>query len=294
MSPNGTKWPARRKLATGYAVAIAVLIIDLIITCFNLNSMSRAWDALAFSHDLVAGLEDVLSNLRDAETGQRGYLLTGDERYLEPYTRSHAVVATSIDRLRSRLANDGVRQEHLSTVAKATSAKLSELEQTIKLGRESGLDAALAVVRTDRGRTYMDQLRSEIAAMGAQENATRARLKDGLQAARRMTMVTFTLTSLLALVLLIGVHFLSERSREQLHRHAAWLSTRPSPETGMSRLPKKCIGPAPFARARPACLVSASSPSGTNVRRGPSLVAGPRPFHWSGPRRRNEGEDLSQ
>ena len=225
MNPDGTKWPPQRKLATGYTVAIAVLIIDLLITFWNLNSISRIWDALALSHDVVVGLDDVLSNLRDAETGQRGYLLTGDERYLEPYTKSHAVVATSIDRLRSLVANNGVRREHLNTAANATSAKLAELEQTIKLRRDSGFDAALTVVKTDRGRAAMDQVRSEIAAMGAEENATRVRLRDGLQAALKGTTLTFTLTSVLALVLLFGIHLLSERSRGQLQRHAAWLST---------------------------------------------------------------------
>ena len=224
MSPDGTKWPPQRNLATGYTVAIGVLIIDLLITFWNLNSISRICDALALSYDVVVGLDDVLSNLRDAETGQRGYLLTGDERYLEPYTKSHAVVATSIDRLRSLVVNNGVRREHLNKVAEASSAKLFELAQTIRLRRESGFDAALSVVKSDRGRAYMDQVRNEIAAMGAEENATRVRLKDGLQAALNGTMLTFTLTSLLALALLFGVHLLSERSREQLHRHAAWLS----------------------------------------------------------------------
>jgi PAS domain S-box-containing protein len=221
MSPDDTNWPPPRKLATGYTVALAVLFIDLIITFWNLHSISRTWDAVALSHDVAVGLDDVLSNLRDAETGQRGYLLTGDERYLEPYTKSHAVVADAVDRLRSLVANNGVRREHLNAVAEATSAKLSELEQTIKLRRESGLDAALAVVRTDRGRAYMDQIRGAIAPMGAEENATRARLGDELQAALKWT----TLTSLLALVLLVGVLLLSEGGRKELHRHAAWLST---------------------------------------------------------------------
>jgi PAS domain S-box-containing protein len=224
MSPEGTKWPPPRKFAIAYAVAIAVLIIDLVVTFWNLNSISRTWDALALSHDVVVGLDDVLSNLRDAETGQRGYLLTGDERYLEPYTKSHAAVASSIDRLRSLVVNNGVRREHLNTVAEASSAKLFELARTIRLRRESGFDAALSVVKSDRGRAYMDQVRNEIAAMGAEENETRVRLKDELQAALKGTTLTFTLTSLLALALLFGVHHLSERSREQLHRHAAWLS----------------------------------------------------------------------
>ena len=225
MSPDGTKWPPPRKFATGYAVAIAVLIINLIITFWNLNSISRIWDALALSHDIVVGLDDVLSNLRDAETGQRGYLLTGDERYLEPYTKSHSVVTASIDRLRSLVENNGIRREHLNAVAEAASAKLSELETTIKLRRGNGFEAALSVVKTDRGRAYMDQVRGEIAAMAAEENATRVRLKEGLQAALKGATLTFTITSALALVLLFGVHLVSERSRKELHRHAAWLST---------------------------------------------------------------------
>ena len=225
MSPDGTKWPPPRKFATGYAVAIAVLIIDLIITFWNLNSISRIWDALALSHDIVVGLDDVLSNLRDAETGQRGYLLTGDERYLEPYTKSHSVVTASIDRLRSLVENNGIRREHLNAVAEAASAKLSELETTIKLRRGNGFEAALSVVKTDRGRAYMDQVRGEIAAMAAEENATRVRLKEGLQAALKGATLTFTITSALALALLFGVHLVSERSRKELHRHAAWLST---------------------------------------------------------------------
>src|SRR4029077_7663614 len=182
-------------------------------------------DALALSHDVVVSLDEMLSNLRDAETGQRGYLRTGDEQYLDPYTKSHAGVAASIDRLRSLVANNGVRREHLNTAAEATSAKLAELEQTIRLRRDSGFDAALTVVKTDRGRASMEQVRSEIAAMGAEENATRVRLREGLQAALKGTTLTFTLTSVLALVLLFGIHLLSERSRGQLHRPAAWLST---------------------------------------------------------------------
>jgi PAS domain S-box-containing protein len=225
MSPDCTKWPPPRKFATGYAVAIAVLIFDLIITFWNLNSIGRMWDAFALSHNIVVGLDDVLSNLRDAETGQRGYLLTGDERYLEPYTKSHSVVTVSIDRLRSLVENNGIRREHLDAVAKAASAKLSELESTIKLRRGSGFEAALSVVKTDRGKAYMDQVRGEIAAMAAEEDASRVRLKEGLQAALKGATLTFTITSALALALLFGVHLVSERSRKELHRHVTWLST---------------------------------------------------------------------
>ena len=71
----------------------------------------------------------------------------------------------------------------------------------------------------------MDRVRDELAAMRAEEDATRAPLRGRLQAAITRTMFTFTLASALALALLFGVHLLSERNRNQLRRHAAWLST---------------------------------------------------------------------
>ena len=73
----------------------------------------------------------------------------------------------------------------------------------------------------------MDQVRSEIGGRwAAEENATlRPCLRDGLQGALKGTTLTFTVASVLALVLLFGIHLLSERSRRQLQRHAAWLST---------------------------------------------------------------------
>jgi PAS domain S-box-containing protein len=205
--------------------AIALLVADLLAAFWNLNSADRTWDALWSSHDIIVALGDVLANLQDAETGQRGYLLTGDERYLEPYTKSRSVVATSIARLRSLLAKDSAQQKHLSAIAEAAAVKLAELDQTIRLRRERGLDAALAVVKTDRGKAAMDRVRSAIAAMRDEDNRARVRLKETLQAVRRGTLLNFTVTSLLALFLLLSIHLLNRRSREDLRRHAGWLAT---------------------------------------------------------------------
>ena len=213
MSPDSMTWAPPRRLAAAYAVAIAILLIDFVITLWNLNSIGRTESAVAFSYDIVVGLDAVLSNLRDAETGQRGYLLTGDVRYLEPYTKSRAVVAQSVDRLRSLLAVDGVEREHVNAVAAATSGKLAELEETIQLRRQSGLEPVLAMVKSDRGKVFMDQIRSEIAAMRAREDATRIRLGGQSRTLLAQTTLTFLLTSALALILLIAVHLQNERSR---------------------------------------------------------------------------------
>jgi PAS domain S-box-containing protein len=225
MDPDALNWPGRRTLAVGYAVAIAVLVLNAIVTFWNLRAVRTTWDSLAAGRDFVRGIDSVLSELKDAETGQRGYLLTGDKRYLEPYTRSHDVIPTSIERLRSLAGDSGNRQRHLNAVAEASAAKLAELEKAISVRIQSGLEAAVEVVRTDLGEQTMDRLRYELVAMRAEEDATRAPLRAQLQSAIGRTTYTFAFVSLQALALLFGVHLLSERNRSQLHRHATWLST---------------------------------------------------------------------
>ena len=173
----------------------------------------------------MRGIDKVLQDLTDAESSQRGYLLTGENRYLEPYTRLHAVILDSVERLRALAGDRASRQEHLSAIARASAAKLAELERTIAIRRDGGLEAAIAEVKTDRGQDQMDRVRGELTALRAEEDASRSTLRDHLHAAIMKTIVTFTFASALALGLLFSVHLLSERGRSQLRRHAAWLST---------------------------------------------------------------------
>src|SRR5580693_1760305 len=126
MSPDATNWLAPRRLAIGYVVAIAALIINAAFTFWNLSTVRATWDTLASGREFVRGIDSTLSELRDAEAGQRGYLLTGDESYLVPYTRSHADILTSIDRLRTLAGDNAGRQRHLNAVAEASAAKLAE------------------------------------------------------------------------------------------------------------------------------------------------------------------------
>ncbi len=225
MNPNSTSWPSPRWLAIGYAVAIAALTINALFTFWNLSTVRTTWDSLAGDRDFVRGIDKVLSDLKDAESGQRGYLLTGDERYLELYERSHALIPDSVKNLSLLAGDNRSRQAHLNAVAQASDAKLVELEETIALRRQNRLEAAIAVIKTDRGKEAMDRVRGELTALRAEENATRDARRARLQAAIARTIGTFAFASVLAMALLFGVHALSERNRDQLRRDAAWLST---------------------------------------------------------------------
>ena len=143
-------------------IARANLIALLAWAALVLLISGLTWDRIGAIRDERMSIEranlvlETIKNLqiavRDAETGQRGYLLTGETPYLAPYETAVA----SIDEFQAELQKlklaDADQQERLRFLAPLLRHKLAELAQTVRLRRDSGLEAALAVVRTDAGR----------------------------------------------------------------------------------------------------------------------------------------------
>jgi CheY-like chemotaxis protein/CHASE3 domain sensor protein len=146
---------------------LAVLAVFAIALLSYRTFQQRAESARLVSHtlDVTARLETLLSTFQDAETGQRGFLLTGDERYLEPYDLARAALDDEITHLRAAIADRPAQVERFDAVERFGRAKMAELQRTIDVRRAGGLQAALAEVRTDRGRQAMDNVRSGIAGM---------------------------------------------------------------------------------------------------------------------------------
>jgi PAS domain S-box-containing protein len=121
------------------------------------------------THEVLTELETTLSTLKDAETGQRGYLLTGDEHYLEPYNQAKSQINGQLQKLKTLTADNLKQQQQITKLYKQTQAKLSELKQTIELRQKRGLSAATGVVLSARGMQQMDAIRQIIAEMKQEE-----------------------------------------------------------------------------------------------------------------------------
>lgn len=115
---------------------------------------------MSHTNEVLAKAESVLSEVKDAETGQRGYLLTQKSRYLQPYYNSVRQASEELQALQA-LTNDNPRQQaRLQQLQSLINAKFAELKQTIDLNQTQGLTAALAIVQTDRGQFLMEQIRA--------------------------------------------------------------------------------------------------------------------------------------
>ena len=130
---------------------------------------ARAWSA--HTQDVISTIKDLELGLRNAETGQRGYLLTGRENYLAPYEAALGRVSVLQGELQRLTADNPVEQGRLRTLSPVLQHKLDELAETVQLRRMVGLDAALAIVLTDVGQTYMNQIEACLATMTADEEA---------------------------------------------------------------------------------------------------------------------------
>ena len=154
------------------------------------------------THEVQEKLEDVLSAHLDAETGQRGFIITGEERYLGLTTRASAGSQQDIDTLASLTRDNASQQESLQQVRKLSDAKLAELRETIRLRRESGLKAALPVILTGRCKKIMDDLRGVVGQMKAREQTLLNEQTAAAQAVASHVIWTIAVWIPLALVVL--------------------------------------------------------------------------------------------
>jgi signal transduction histidine kinase len=105
----------------------------------------------------------LLSTAQDAETGQRGYLLTGDSRYLDPFTRSSSSIPGEITALTPALLEVGVSMSTIDDLRSMLDQKLAEMQKTVDLKKSGDSLGALALVKTNVGINLMDDIRSRIA-----------------------------------------------------------------------------------------------------------------------------------
>ena len=119
-----------------------------------------------------------LSALQDAETGERGFLITGDPAYLAPYESGRKAALASVQELSRLTVGDAEQQARLGALREAAEAKLAELAKTVALARTGDVAGAEAAVKGGSGKKYMDEARALIGAISEREQvnlATRRR-----------------------------------------------------------------------------------------------------------------------
>jgi methyl-accepting chemotaxis protein len=153
-------WTFGRRLAAGFGLAGLTLMVIAVVSYRNIHTLIETDGWVTHTHQVRGELADLLSQVKDAETGQRGYIITGSEAYLEPYRSALSQIKPIVDDLRRLTADNPQQQRRLAALQPLLDAKLAELRQTVDLRRTDGLDAATKIVQTNAGKAAMDQIRA--------------------------------------------------------------------------------------------------------------------------------------
>ncbi|PYS47118.1 MAG: hypothetical protein DMF68_16910 [Acidobacteria bacterium] len=195
-------WTVEKKIAMGFAFTLAILLAVGVVSYRNTRKLIRDSNSVAHSHDVQDELDSTLSTIVEAETGQRGYIITGDEQYLAPYTKATSSIHQHIERLKALIADEPEQQRRLTALEQKLAERLQLMSETIELRRTKGFAAAADVIATGRGLAIMDDIRKIISEMSNEEDRTLERRTDDANASARNTIITLTLFGVILLALL--------------------------------------------------------------------------------------------
>lgn len=164
MRPSFEKW-----LSAGVVAALVVQAALSAASYFNTFALAGSDERITHTLDVLEQFEEIDGRLAAAEAGQRGYLITGDERFLEPYNLADTTVYETLANLRQLTADNPNQQRRLDQLESLIIARLDYARQTIEARRAWGFEAAQAMVLTGQGKSLMDEIHRIVAEAKAEE-----------------------------------------------------------------------------------------------------------------------------
>lgn len=201
-----------RKIAAGYALAVTALLVIGIVLYNTTSRLTESVEQRARTYQVLVGIEESLSALKDAETGSRGYTIMGEESYVEPHNETVREIAPLMKELRTLTADNDAQQRRLDAFEPLIMKKLDWGKQTIELRRTRGFEAAAQQIRTGQGKKIMDDLRTVAAEMETAEDLLLKQRIQDVEANRQMafSIIKYGISS--AIILMAAVGFFITRN----------------------------------------------------------------------------------
>jgi diguanylate cyclase (GGDEF)-like protein len=236
------------KVALSTRVLVGFMLAVVLISLLGVYLRKRALEfqqyreQVAHSRMEVDALQSYLSAVEDAETSQRGFLLTGNEKYLAPYDAAKTGITYRVNQLADLAKDDAESVKAAEQLKTLTWSKFSELAITIQKRRESGLQAALAVVNTDEGNNEMASIRKLVAEMDQKVRRRQALSEDNYNDSVYRTELSFTATLIVQMILLLILSFTVQgdlkyraKAQAELQDHRRRLALALDNEKSLSR-----------------------------------------------------------
>ncbi len=150
----------QRRINLGFLLVLAVVLANALVAYDAQQQLARATHAVTQTHERIVGMAQLLEAVLNAETGQRGFIITRAIEFLEPYHQNEQTVMPQLNKLTVMLADDAESRALHAQLEPLIAGKLGELQAAIKLMESGQSEAARAAVSSQRGRHFMDQIRA--------------------------------------------------------------------------------------------------------------------------------------
>jgi signal transduction histidine kinase len=158
-------------VTTALAAGLVILCAIAGLASVSMSRLSGTAASVERTHRMLRTLEETYSQIADAETGSRGYALTGDTLYLDPYEAARGTIADQLRELRALTADNPRQRALFGALEVLVQRRFAAIRRTVDLRRTEGLAAAVANIRTGRGKALMDSIRVVIDRLESQEEA---------------------------------------------------------------------------------------------------------------------------
>jgi len=225
------KLSLEKKIIGGFIICSLILLLVAVISLRNSEKFVASSQWVSHTHEVLRELDQVLINAVNGETGERGFIITGEENYLEPFNTSRSELSNHITRVRQLTKDNPVQQDNIERIGKLTDTLLRHLERGISSRKANDLEKARAVVASGEGKRLLDAIRQEIANADRTEQTLLAERKQTSEEdARSFNMIFILLlcvvgTVLITVYLIITNNLKALKKAEQETGYKNWTLT---------------------------------------------------------------------
>jgi CheY-like chemotaxis protein/signal transduction histidine kinase/CHASE3 domain sensor protein len=217
-----TRLPLPPWALVGVVVQVVAIVIMAISTYRSLEAREAAVSRVSQTFSAIDQLTGLRGALIDAETGQRGFQITGNESYLEPFTAARTELSGRFAQLRTSVATDPLQAQRLALVEQLATDEMRDLDEAVTARRRGSADSTAALTQLGRSKAQMDRLRALVGEMQDQERATLAESqRTWEQAVTRSSAVTWGGSAII--ILLAGLVALMTSRAYRVREAEAWV-----------------------------------------------------------------------
>jgi CheY-like chemotaxis protein/signal transduction histidine kinase/CHASE3 domain sensor protein len=191
-----------KKILAGFIVSAIILIAVAIYSFSNSEKFAESATWVSHTQEVRYEFQKILADVVDAEAGERGYIITGNESYLKPYNYTKANLLAELDRVRELVRDNQIQQKNVDTIKLLANQSLQYLEKAISARKTIGLDSARAMVQSGGNKVIVDHIRSVLANAENLENVLLIQRNKASNSERKNFIAIFiVLISIIAIVL---------------------------------------------------------------------------------------------